>query len=115
MMLAEMSLLMVPRIMLTRVASARCGREYRCYCTPGNGATQSSDVSSANKVAPSTFVDPNTIRDVEAQPQMAPEVAHAAGMFEDIDGPLESLDDKCSPSNGATQSTDVSSANKVAS
>jgi hypothetical protein len=81
---------------------------------PGNGATQSSDVSSANKVAPSTFVDPNTIRDVEAQPQMVPEGAPAAGMLEYLDGILESLDDTCTPINGATQSSDVSSANKVA-
>ena len=79
---------------------------------PGNGATQSSDVSSANEVAPSTFVDPNTGRDGGAQPQMALEVARAAGMLKDIDGILESLDD--TPSNGATQSTDVPSANQVA-
>ena len=79
---------------------------------PNNGATQSSHVSSANKVAPSTFVDSNTIRDVEAQPQMVPEGARAASMLEDLDGILESLDE--TPRNGATQSTDVSSANQVA-
>ena len=43
---------------------------------------------------------------------MALEVARAAGMLEDIDGILESLDD--TPSNVATQSTDVPSANQVA-